>query len=108
VLLGVQPTERGIADITGWADGWMPGSDDQLEAGMPALRLSWRRSGRPGAPVVWSKIDYSPDDWDLLRRIDRCRAAGVDKILLDVQAVEPDDTPRVLDRYAAVLAKSRA
>lgn len=108
VLLGVLPTERGVADIAAWADGWMPGSDDQLVAGLPALREAWSRAerGEP-SPIVWPKINFTPDDEDLLRRIERARAAGVDRILLDMQAVSRDDTVRVLDRYAAILTKSR-
>lgn len=107
VLLGVLPSERGIADIVDWADGWMPGSDDQLESGLPALREAWRRAGRAGdGPVVWPKINYNGDDEDLRSRIERCHELGVDQILLDLQAVPREDTLRVLDRYSAVLAKS--
>lgn len=107
VLLGVQPTERGVADIVAWADGWMPGSDDQLEVGLPALREAWQRAGRAAAgPIVWPKINYSGDDEDLRNRIERCHELGVDQILLDLQAVPREDTLRILDRYSAVLAKS--
>jgi probable F420-dependent oxidoreductase len=105
VLLGVQPTERGISDIVAWADGWMPGSDTQLEHGLPALREAWRRAGRPDAgPAVWVKINYVDDDQELRARIEGCREFGVDHVLLDLQAVPADDTLRVLDRYGAVVA----
>ncbi|MBB3665610.1 putative F420-dependent oxidoreductase [Prauserella sediminis] len=107
MLLGVQPTERGRADVVGFADGWMPGSDDQLPDGLPALCEAWERAGRSGTPTVWPKINFTADDTDLLTRIERCRALGVDRILLDLQSVSRDDTMRVLDRYAALVEKSR-
>ncbi|MGD0698270.1 MAG: TIGR03619 family F420-dependent LLM class oxidoreductase [Trebonia sp.] len=108
VLLGCGPTPRGYAEIAAWADGWISyGNDlDLFAAQVTTLRSRWADAGRgPAAPLIWPMLGIVDDD-TLSRSFDRFLALGVDQVVLDLQAAE-GGILAILDRYAALLAKTR-
>jgi probable F420-dependent oxidoreductase len=108
VLLGCRPTPSGLAEIVGWADGWVSfGHDlDLFAAQVTELRSRWTDAGRGQAgPRIWPMLGIV-DDETLRRSFDRFRALGTDQVVLDLQAADDSDLLTILDRYAAVLTKA--
>jgi len=105
VLLGCRLSPAGLAEITGWADGWIGfgGDLDQFAAQVAALRGQWAEAGRPApGPLIRPMLPVVDDD-TLRRSFDRFQALGIDQAVLDLQEVD-GDIIAVLDRYAAALA----
>lgn len=107
VLLGCRPTPSGYAEIVRWADGWISyGNDlDLFTSQVTTLRSRWTDAGREQAgPLIWPMLGLVDDD-TLSRSFDRFLALGADQVVLDLQAAE-GDIRAILDRYAALLAKT--
>ena len=105
VLLGCLLTPRGLAEITGWADGWIGycGDLDTFAAQVTTIRSAWAEAGRATAgPLIRPMLGIVDDD-TLRRSFERLHALGVDQVVLDLQSVD-DGILAVLDRYAAALA----
>jgi probable F420-dependent oxidoreductase len=100
VLLGCLPNERNLAEIVGWADGWIPGGSNAgwLEQSLIPLRDRWSAAGRgKSGPIIWA-MQNIVDDAELRDQLDRFRELGVAQVLFDVPTAPRDRILPLLDR----------
>lgn len=91
---------RAIRRAVRYGDGWVPlmsGGDDDPVALMPALRESLAEAGRADDPFEVT-IYFCPPDADA---VERCRAAGIDRVLFPLPSADAGRVEPILDDWAA-------
>ncbi|MBL7515683.1 TIGR03619 family F420-dependent LLM class oxidoreductase [Frankia sp. CN4] len=105
VLLGGRPTERNLARIVGWADGWIPagiGVTASVAAAVKELGVRWNDAGRAGAPEICCFLARGSRD-ELAREIERAAEIGVRRLSVRLEELPRDLVLPVLDDMAAAL-----
>ncbi|SEN08577.1 TIGR03619 family F420-dependent LLM class oxidoreductase [Actinacidiphila rubida] len=98
-LVGGSPGPLTFAQVTAYADGWMPIGGGGLADALPALRDAWQEAGRgPAAPLVVPTA-VLPSAGKLARLAD----LGVEEVIVQLPAAGPDEVLRTLDDYAQYL-----
>jgi probable F420-dependent oxidoreductase len=102
ILLGGE-TDKTLARIVEYCDGWFPRGSAEFDPGVAVTRLkaACAEAGRDYAQMQIT-VFRAPMDTDGLRRyVD----AGITRVLLDAPDSSRDEVLRLLDRYAELAAK---
>jgi probable F420-dependent oxidoreductase len=98
-LIGGGAGPRTLAQITQYADGWMPIGGRGLTEALPRLRAAWQEAGRgPDGPVVVPS-SVRPDAGKLAR----FRDLGIDEVIVQLPPADVSEVLRTLDDYAQYL-----
>jgi len=110
VLLGAPASERNLARIVEWADGWLasggpespllrPSFGEELER----LRRAWAEGGKDPAALHVTCV-HSPTDRESVRRaLEQGARLGVERIVLSYRDEGREAALRLLDEAAAAL-----
>jgi len=98
-LVGGAAGPRTFAQVTGYADGWMPIGGGGLAEALPQLRSAWREAGRGPADPVVVPTAVHPSAGKLARLGD----LGVEEVIVQLPTAGPDEVLRTLDDYAQYL-----
>ena len=101
LLLGGE-TEHTLRRVVDFADGWFPRGNKLPDpsAGMDQLRHHADQSGRDMKSLSVTVFRASPDEGYL----EKCRAAGITRVLLRVPSEGSDTVLPLLDEYAKLLS----
>ena len=101
LLLGGE-TEHTLRRVVDFADGWFPRGNKLPDpnAGMDQLRYHADQSGRDMKSLSVTVFRASPDEGYL----EKCRVAGITRVLLRVPSEGSDTVLPLLDEYAKLLS----
>ncbi|UNO41442.1 TIGR03619 family F420-dependent LLM class oxidoreductase [Streptomyces sp. MST-110588] len=97
-LVGGAAGPKLFAQVTEYADGWLPIGGSGLGESVPVLRRVWSQAGRQGEPlVVPYGVRPSPG------KLARFRELGVKEVVLQLPSAGEAEVLRTLDDYAQYL-----
>jgi probable F420-dependent oxidoreductase len=98
-LVGGTAGPRTFAQVTEYADGWMPIGGRGLGDALPRLRAAWREAGRgPEGPLVVPTA-VRPD----AGKLERLRDLGIEEVIVQLPSAGAPEVLRTLDDYAQYL-----
>jgi alkanesulfonate monooxygenase SsuD/methylene tetrahydromethanopterin reductase-like flavin-dependent oxidoreductase (luciferase family) len=103
ILLGGE-TDKTLARIVEFCDGWFPrgSADFDPAVAVGRLKAACAEAGRDFAGMSIT-VFRAPADADALKRY---ADAGITRVLLDAPDSDRDEVLRLLDQYAAFVAKT--
>ena len=106
VLLGVFATDRHLAELAQWADGWIPmamPTASELAPDVDRLCRAWEAAGRDPATIQVAAMQL-PDVARLERELDAFAAMGVGWLMIDVPTAPADVVVPLLDELSRLTA----
>ncbi|HEY3478159.1 MAG TPA: LLM class F420-dependent oxidoreductase [Streptomyces sp.] len=99
ILVGGGGGPKLLAQVTDYADGWMPIGGRGLAEAVPRLRAAWEEAGRgPAQPVVVpTAVRPSPG------KLAHYRDLGIDEVIAQLPPGDEGQVLRALDDYAQYL-----
>lgn len=99
ILVGGGAGAKTFAQVTDYADGWMPVGGRGLTTALPLLRAAWQEAGRGPAEPVVVPTAVRPDAGKLAR----FRDLGVEEVIVQLPTGALPEALRALDDYAQYL-----
>ena len=104
ILLGAPGTERNLARVVAWADGWIPMGSWATDPGFPGLlgglRRRWEEAGREPASLRIVGACMTEFVEVFLRAHDRAAELGFDQVLLHVRDLALETAEDLMDGVA--------
>jgi probable F420-dependent oxidoreductase len=114
VLLGAPATERNLARMVEWADGWMasggppsPLLRDSFDEELSRARRDWEEAGRDPRAFHVSCIHSQTDRDSIRHALDRAARLRVERVIVSYRDEGRDDALRLLDEAAEALTAGR-
>lgn len=104
MLIGASGSERNLARVAEWADGWipmgLPSLDGEFVQTLARLRRLWDAAGRDPIDLDVTILQAAGPREDIARVLDRGTALGVRRVLVYIPEEQMDLAPAILDEVA--------